>query len=129
NPPRPVRGRGGRVRAVSVLLEPVGATVRLKDTSNRFVGELQEPPARPSRLPQGHGTGWGRRTCSWVEGDSRSGAATTEGGVSVLRGAPWLRFVWSCGERPDPAGRRRVKRSVYLHPKGARGQQHADEAT
>ena len=43
--------------------------------------------------------------------------------------APWLRFVWSCRESPDPAGRRRVKRSVYLHPKGARGQQHADEAT
>src|SRR5262249_48827863 len=48
--------------------------------------------------------------------------------MSVLRGAPWLRFVWSCRERPDPAGRRRVKRSVYLHPKGARGQQHAEEA-
>ena len=43
--------------------------------------------------------------------------------------APWQRFVWSCRESPDPAGRRRVKRSVYLRPKGARGQQHADEAT
>src|SRR6516225_9741377 len=43
--------------------------------------------------------------------------------------APWLRFVWSCRESPDPAGRRRVKRSVYLRPKGARGQQHAVEAT
>jgi hypothetical protein len=32
------------------------------------------------------------------------------------------RFVRSCRESPDPAGRRRVKRSVYLHPKGARGQ-------
>jgi hypothetical protein len=37
-------------------------------------------------------------------------------------GAPWLRFVWSCRECPDPAGRRRVKRSVYLRPKGSRGQ-------
>src|SRR5262249_13677840 len=54
---------------------------------------------------------------------------TTRVGVSVLRGAPWLRFVWSCREHPDPAGRRRVKRSAYLHPKGARGQQHAEEAT
>src|SRR5262249_37806335 len=43
--------------------------------------------------------------------------------------APWRRFVWSCRESPDPAGRKRVKRSVYLHPKGARGQQHAVEAT
>src|SRR4051812_31482353 len=44
-------------------------------------------------------------------------------------GAPWLRFVWSWRECPDPAGRRRVKRSAYLRPKGARGQQHAEEAT
>src|SRR5262249_43306024 len=46
-----------------------------------------------------------------------------------LERAPWLRFVWSCRECPDPAGRRRVKRSVYLPPKGARGQEHAEEAT
>ncbi len=44
-------------------------------------------------------------------------------------GAPWLRFVWSCRECPDPAGRRRVKRSADLQPKGSRGQQHAEEAT
>ena len=44
-------------------------------------------------------------------------------------GAPWQRFVWSCRECPDPAGRRRVKRSAYLRPKGSRGQQHAEEAT
>ena len=49
--------------------------------------------------------------------------------VGPTQGAPWLRFVWSCRECPDPAGRRRVKRSVYLRPKGSRGQQHADEAT
>src|SRR5262249_57300725 len=48
---------------------------------------------------------------------------------SDRRGAPWQRFVWSCRENPDPAGRRRVKRSADLRPKGLGGQQHADEAT
>src|SRR5262245_36728702 len=37
-------------------------------------------------------------------------------------GAPWPRFVWSCRESPDPAGRRRVKQSADLRPKGLRGQ-------
>src|SRR5262249_44332213 len=50
-------------------------------------------------------------------------------GVSGRSGEPWLRFVWSCWKCPDPGGRRRVKRSVYLHAKGARGQEHAEEAT
>src|SRR5262249_40163187 len=42
-------------------------------------------------------------------------ASATSVGVSGRSGEPWLRFVWSCRERPDPAGRRRVQRSVYLH--------------
>jgi hypothetical protein len=49
--------------------------------------------------------------------------------MSDRSSAPWLRFVWSCRECPDPAARRRVKRSVYLRPKGARGQEQAEEAT
>src|SRR5262245_44703053 len=86
-------------------------------------------------------------TRSRVEGDRRSEAnkvrqhgsrssfdrpasISEDASVSSDRsGAPWPRFVWSCRESPDPAGRRRVKRSADLRPKGLRGQQHADEAT
>jgi hypothetical protein len=34
-------------------------------------------------------------------------------GVVGRMGAPWQRFFWPCRECPDPAGRRRVKRSAY----------------
>src|SRR5262249_42204171 len=62
------------------------------------------------------------------ESQIRAGYARAHIGVSDRSGAPWLRFVWSRRECPDPAGRRRVKRSVYLRPKGARGHEHAEEA-
>src|SRR5262249_52604207 len=61
-------------------------------------------------------------------GRGRLDSLVTKGLAAYLI-APWLRFVWSCRESPDPAGRKPVKRFCYLRTKGARGQQHAVEAT